>query len=73
MSKRVSMTQARTYLSALLRRVKRGESILILQRGIPVAQMVPDSATDPEPLQWALEPKKQLQKHPVTRRARRAR
>ena len=39
--KRASITEAKNKLSALLDRVKRGEAILITDRDIPVARLVP--------------------------------
>ena len=39
--KRTSVTDAKNGLSALLDRVRHGESILIEDRGIPVAQLTP--------------------------------
>lgn len=39
--KRASVTDAKNGLSALLDRVRHGESILIEDRGIPVAQLIP--------------------------------
>lgn len=38
--KTVSITQTKNQLSALIDRVKRGETVLILDRGKPVARMV---------------------------------
>ena len=43
--KRTSVTDAKNGLSALLDRVRHGESILIEDRGIPVAQLNPVSGT----------------------------
>lgn len=39
--KRATVTQAKNGLSALLDRVKAGESILITDRGVPVARLEP--------------------------------
>jgi prevent-host-death family protein len=39
--KRESISSAKNRLSALIRRVQRGESVLITDRGVPVAQLVP--------------------------------
>jgi prevent-host-death family protein len=39
--KRASVTDAKNRLSALLERVRHGESILIEDRGVPVARLVP--------------------------------
>lgn len=43
--KRTSVTDAKNGLSALLDRVRHGESILIEDRGIPVAQLTPVTGT----------------------------
>ncbi len=40
--KRASVTEVKNGLSALLDRVKAGETIVITDRGIPVARIVPD-------------------------------
>jgi prevent-host-death family protein len=43
-----TITEAKNGLSALIDRVKGGESVLILDRGVPVARLEPVSAyTDP--------------------------
>ena len=43
-----TITEAKNQLSALIDRVKSGESILILDRGVPVARLEPVSPyTDP--------------------------
>ena len=39
--KRTSVTEAKNRLSALLDRVRHGETVLIEDRGIPVAQLAP--------------------------------
>ena len=41
-----TITEAKNGLSALIDRVKAGESILILDRGIPVARLEPAPARD---------------------------
>ena len=47
--KRASVTEAKNRLSALLDRVRHGESVIIEDRGIPVAQLNPvTSATTPD-------------------------
>lgn len=43
--KRTSVTDAKNGLSALLDRVRHGESILIEDRGIPIAQLTPVTGT----------------------------
>jgi prevent-host-death family protein len=46
--KTATITEAKNGLSALIDRVKGGESVLILDRGVPVARLEPVSAyTDP--------------------------
>ncbi len=42
--KTTTITQAKNGLSALIDRVQAGESILILQRGVPVARLEPVAA-----------------------------
>ncbi len=44
--KTASITEAKNQLSALLDRVRTGESVLILDRGIPVARLEPVVGTD---------------------------
>ncbi len=44
--KTVTLTEAKAGLSGLLRRVARGEVILILSRGQPVARLTPPSDAD---------------------------
>ena len=39
--KRESISSAKNRLSALIRRVQRGEAVLITDRGVPVAKLVP--------------------------------
>ena len=48
-----TITEAKNGLSALLDQVKAGESVLITDRGIPVARIDPVSATD-DPEGWLL-------------------
>ena len=45
--KEVSVREAKTQLSRLLRRVAAGEEITIAKRGIPVARLVPVSSPKP--------------------------
>ena len=47
--KTATVTEAKNGLSALLDRVKAGESVLITDRGVPVARIEPVSATSDEP------------------------
>ena len=42
--KRASIAEAKNQLSALIDRVRRGETVLIEDRGVPVAQLQPVSA-----------------------------
>ncbi len=44
--KTVSITEAKNKLSALIDRVKTGESIVIAERGIPVARLEPAVSLD---------------------------
>jgi prevent-host-death family protein len=44
--KRATVTEAKNGLSALLDRVKAGETILITERGVPVARLEPTSPVD---------------------------
>ncbi len=45
--KEVSVHEAKTQLSRLLRRVAAGEEITITKRGVPVARLVPVSSRKP--------------------------
>ena len=45
--KQVNTHEAKTHLSRLLRRVAAGEDILIANRGVPVARLVPVTAPGP--------------------------
>jgi prevent-host-death family protein len=45
--KTASITETKNQLSALLERVRNGESILILDRGRPVARLEPALSDDP--------------------------
>lgn len=45
MGNEVGIRELKTHLSALLHRVKRGESLTITDRGTPVAQIVPVGAS----------------------------
>jgi prevent-host-death family protein len=44
-----SISEAKNRLSALLDRVRAGESVLIVDRGIPVARLEPAVSADEEP------------------------
>jgi prevent-host-death family protein len=44
--KRATITEAKNGLSALIDQVKAGETILITDRGVPVARLEPTSAVD---------------------------
>ena len=44
--KRATITEAKNGLSALIDRVKAGETILITDRGVPVARLEPTSPVD---------------------------
>jgi prevent-host-death family protein len=44
--KRATITEAKNGLSALIDQVKAGETILITDRGVPVARIEPVSASD---------------------------
>jgi prevent-host-death family protein len=39
--KRATISEAKNQLSALIRRVRRGDEVLILHRDVPVARLVP--------------------------------
>jgi prevent-host-death family protein len=45
--KRASITEAKNRLSALLDRVRHGETIIIEDRGVPVARLVPLAGASP--------------------------
>ena len=44
--KRATITEAKNGLSALLDQVKAGDTILITDRGVPVARLAPATTTD---------------------------
>ena len=46
--RKISTSEARTHLSALLDEVARGETIVITKRGGPVARLTPPEAPDRE-------------------------
>jgi prevent-host-death family protein len=52
--KPVSISVAKNTLSALIKKVRRGESITITDRGVPVARIVPPAPTAGIPA-WAIE------------------
>jgi prevent-host-death family protein len=45
--KRASISELKTSLSAYLHRVKRGEEILVTERGRPIARLVPALGAEP--------------------------
>ena len=47
--KKASITETKNHLSALLDRVRRGETVLILDRGEPVARLEPVRPEDEDP------------------------
>lgn len=48
--KRATISEAKNHLSALLDRVRSGETVLILDRKVPVARLVPvTSDAEPDP------------------------
>jgi prevent-host-death family protein len=67
--KTASITQTKNQLSALLDEVKRGEVILILDRGRPVARLSP--AVDPDADRGAPGRLERLERQGVIRRAAR--
>jgi len=48
MKKEVNTHEAKTHLSRLLRRVAAGEEIIIANRGVPVARLVPVTTHKPK-------------------------
>ena len=48
--KQVSIHEAKTQFSRLLRRVAAGEEVTIANRGVPVARLVPLPAPPPKPM-----------------------
>jgi prevent-host-death family protein len=44
--RRATITEAKNGLSALIDRVRAGETILITERGVPVARLEPPTATE---------------------------
>ena len=66
--KKASITQTKNQLSALIDVVKQGETVLILNRGRPVARLEPlASAKDAEPDDWLAE----LEREGLARRPKR--
>lgn len=63
--KTTSVTEAKNGLSALLDRVRAGESVVITDRGIPVARLAPVEADD-DPAGWTA----QLERAGILRRGR---
>ena len=61
-----SISQAKSRLSALLRRVEGGETVLILRRGRPVARLVPVHPLEDQASEQRLA---QLELHGIVRRA----
>lgn len=47
MSRSVRIAELKSHLSAYLRRVKRGETVTVMERDTPVAQLVPLQASHP--------------------------
>ena len=47
-----SVTELKAHLSAVLRRVKRGESVVISERGHAIATIVPTAARDHDQDAW---------------------
>ena len=54
--------EARTHLSALLKKVERGEKIIITKHGIPVAVLQPVAASEKRDVGEAIEEMRQLRK-----------
>jgi prevent-host-death family protein len=64
----VSVTEAKNTLSALLARVKAGETVVITERGIPVARIEPSASAAPADDEARLA---RLERKGIIRRARR--
>jgi prevent-host-death family protein len=64
----VSVTEAKNKLSAILARVKAGETVTITERGIPIARVEPASSAAPEDDEARLA---RLERKGVIKRARR--
>lgn len=58
----ISAFEARTHLSGLLERVRKGERFVITEHGIPVAELIPFGKRDPEKIRAAIEDLKAFQK-----------
>jgi prevent-host-death family protein len=67
--KRATISQTKNQLSALLERVKRGEEILILERDLPIARIVPVQAVEERDKDSMLS---ELERRGVVRKGRRA-
>ncbi len=52
--KRASITETKNHLSALIAAVKRGETILIMERGRPVARLEPVGTNEDEDVEARL-------------------
>lgn len=50
MTPRVTVSYARTHLSALLRRVEAGERFVITRKGRPDVVLIPEPASDDHPV-----------------------
>ncbi len=49
---RVNVTEAKTHLSRYLKRVERGETVVLCRRNVPVAEIraLPEPAREPRPV-----------------------
>ena len=58
----ISASEAKTHLSQLLARVRKGERFVITKNGNPVAELIPFRKRDPEEIRDAIEDLKAFQK-----------
>lgn len=65
--KTATVRELRNHYTALLRWTAAGEEVLITQRGVPVARLVPVSAEAPPRVNWRDSPEVKRDRQPETR------